>query len=216
MDERGFEILEGVLPGAACDLAVAPAARSRAGVRHLMSHPAVSSLARRPELLSIARRWVGPGAVPYRATLFEKSGLRNWLVVWHQDTALPLASLFDSGEWGPWSTKAGVLYAHAPAWVLEKIVALRVHLDASTLENGPLRVLPGSHVGGVFPDEEVFRRAKETVPVDCVVGRGGVLVMRPLLIHASSKARGAGPRRVLHLEYAAALELRPGLRLAVT
>lgn len=180
-----------------------------------MSHPAVSALAWRAELLGIARRWVGRGAVPYRATLFDKSSGRNWLVVWHQDTALPLASKVESEEWGPWSIKEGILYAHAPAWALEGIIALRLHLDPSTAANGPLRVIPGSHAAGVLSDEEVFRRGREGLPLDCLVGRGGVAAMRPLLIHSSSKAAVPEPRRVLHLEYAATLDLAPGIRLAV-
>jgi hypothetical protein len=220
MEDPGFEILEGVLRPAECDellaeLSCSQAQRTRAGARHLMGHPAVGSIANRYDLLAIARRCVGAGALPYRATLFEKSGYRNWLVVWHQDTTLPLASRTDSPEWGPWSVKEGVHYAHAPAWALANIVALRVHLDASTFRNGPLRVLPGSQAAGVLSDEEVFRRARELEPVDCIVGRGGVLRMRPLLIHASSKAASPEPRRVLHLEYAGSLELRAGLRLVV-
>jgi hypothetical protein len=220
MEDPGFEITEGVLKPAECDellaeLSSGPALRTRAGARHLMSHPAVRSLAGRKDLLEIARRCVGPGAVPYRATLFEKSGFRNWLVVWHQDTTLPLASRNGSAEWGPWSVKEGVLYAHAPTWALVNIVALRIHLDASTSRNGPLRVLPGSHAAGVLSDEEVFRRAREVSPADCIVGRGGVLRMRPLLIHSSSKAATPDPRRVLHLEYAASLELASGIRIVI-
>ena len=172
-------------------------------------------MAHQRKLLELAREWVGPGAVPYRATLFNKSGARNWLVVWHQDTTLPLASRTDSSEWGPWSVKDGVTYAHAPTWALANIVALRVHLDDSTTENGPLRVIPGSHRNGVLTDEEVFRRARERSAVDCVVRRGGVLRMRPLLIHGSSKSARPEPRRVLHLEYAASLEVGNGLRLRV-
>jgi hypothetical protein len=48
-----------------------------------------------------------------------------------------------------------------------------------------------------------------------VVGIGGVLAMHPLLIHASSKARDSRPRRVLHIEYAATLDLAPGIRVAL-
>lgn len=180
-----------------------------------MSHPDVRSIACRPELLDLAREWVGPAAVPYRATLFHKSGARNWLVVWHQDTTLPLASRCDSPEWGPWSVKDGVAYAHAPTWALRNIVALRVHLDDSTDENGPLRVIPGSHREGVLSDDQVFRKAREGSAVDCVVRRGGVLRMRPLLIHASSKSIRPEPRRVLHLEYATSLDVGAGLRLVV-
>lgn len=189
--------------------------RSRAGARHLMSLPAVESLAKDERLLRIARHALGAGAVPFRATLFDKSARANWLVVWHQDTALPLASRNDSTEWGPWSLKAGVLYAHAPAWALSRILALRVHLDASTTENGPLRVIPGSHLAGVLTDDEILDLAGTQEKVECLLPRCGVLAMRPLLIHSSSKARAGEPRRVLHIEYADALDLGPGLRLAI-
>jgi hypothetical protein len=216
MNDPGYEILENVVAPADCDrLAAEIASRSRAGSRHLMSHPAVRELASSRPLLDLARERVGPTAVPYRATLFNKSGVRNWLVVWHQDTTLPLASRTDSTEWGPWSVKDGVTYAHAPTWALANIVALRIHLDESTTENGPLRVIPGSHREGVLTDDAVFRISREREAVDCIVGRGGVLRMRPLLIHASSKAIRPESRRVLHLEFAASLDIGAGLRLVV-
>jgi hypothetical protein len=216
MEDLGFEIREGIVSPAECErLRARIVPTSRAGSRHLMSHPAVRSIARSKPLLDLARECVGPSAVPYRATLFDKSGARNWLVVWHQDTTLPLASRTDSSEWGPWSLKDGVTYAHAPAWALANVVALRIHLDDSTAEKGPLRVIPGSHRDGVLSDDDVFRIARERAAVDCVVRCGGVLRMRPLLIHGSSKSIRPEPRRVLHLEYAASLDVGPDLRLVV-
>ena len=193
---------------------LAIASTSPAGARHLMADSRVAAFARRPDLLAIAREWLGP-AVPFRATLFDKSARRNWLVVWHQDTALPLAARVDSAEWGPWSEKAGVIYAHAPTWALDQVVALRIHLDPSGPENGPLRVIPGSQELGVLDDVDVRRVARETTAVDCLVPRGGILAMRPLLIHSSSKALSDAPRRVLHIEYAASLDLGRGARLAI-
>jgi hypothetical protein len=139
--EDGYFINDGVLSEVECDqlldaLAVSPfIRRGRAGSRHLMSQPEVRRIALDPRMLRIAHRGLGTAAVPYRATLFEKSGLGNWLVVWHQDTALPLRAQFDLPGWGPWSRKAGVIYAHAPSWALSHIVALRIHLDASTPDN---------------------------------------------------------------------------------
>jgi ectoine hydroxylase-related dioxygenase (phytanoyl-CoA dioxygenase family) len=214
----GYSIEPAVLTTSDCDHLIASlwqTKRGRAGVRHLMQNTSVVALASDPRLLSIAQKVLGRHAVPFRATLFEKSGRMNWLIGWHQDTALPLASRFDAPGWGPWSRKAGILCAHAPAWALSRVLALRVHLDASTTENGPLRVIPGSHRHGVLSDIEVSQYVKSHDCIECTVVRGGVLAMRPLLIHASSKARVEDPRRVLHIEYSDSLDHAPGIRLAV-
>jgi hypothetical protein len=79
--------------------------------------------------------------------------LTGWLIPWHQDTALPLATPFTDRDWG---SKEGIRYAHAPARALSRVVALRVHLDASSGENGPLRVVPGSHQVGALTDQGVM------------------------------------------------------------
>jgi ectoine hydroxylase-related dioxygenase (phytanoyl-CoA dioxygenase family) len=97
----------------------------------------------------------------------------------------------------------------------ERIVALRVHLDDSRADNGPLRVLPGSHARGVLSDPEIAELVSRCAPHECLMDAGGVLAMSPLLVHASSKVSGAAPRRVLHVEYAASFELEQGLQLAV-
>src|SRR5262245_59846395 len=118
VDPSGFWIEDNVFSDRECDdlIAAAPLGMqglSRAGARHLMAIPAIAAAAKDERLLRIARRALGPGAVPFRATLFDKSATANWLVVWHQDTALPLESRNDSTERGPWSLKDGGLYAHA-------------------------------------------------------------------------------------------------------
>lgn len=197
-------------------LSTATLERTRAGARHVLTVPVVRRLAGDPRMLAIARQFVGPPAVPFRATLFDKSPIANWLVAWHQDTALPLRERFEDGTWGPWSSKAGVLYAHAPAWALEQVVALRVSLDDSSSTNGPLRVLPGTHLSGVLSDASIEQLARNTTPVDCVARSGGVVAMRPLTVHASSKSFDDQPRRVLHVEYAATVNLGAGIELAVT
>jgi hypothetical protein len=218
--EAGYFIDEEVLSEVECEellnvIAVSSfIRRGRAGSRHLMSLPEVRRVASDPRMLQIAHRALGTEAVPYRATLFEKSGVANWLVVWHQDTALPLEAQFDLPGWGPWSRKSGVLYAHAPSWALSHIVALRIHLDASTLGNGALRILPGTHSLGVMREGELLAMARSRPHSDCIVGRGGVMAMYPLLVHSSSKARSSAPRRVLHIEYADSLAIAPGIRLA--
>jgi ectoine hydroxylase-related dioxygenase (phytanoyl-CoA dioxygenase family) len=162
----------------------------------------VLALATAEKLTSLASRFVGASPFPYKATLFEKSAAAPWLVPWHQDRALPLRSVPTSPDWGASSVKAGVLHVHAPARVLEKVIALRVHLDPSTASNGPLRALPGTHRLGILPEEAIERLAREIPGVECLASTGGVIAMRPLIVHASSKPLGPAPRRVLHIEYA--------------
>lgn len=217
---QGFRIVEGVLSAEECETIISGLSNStvnkrRAGARHLMEVPEVARIASDSRLLEIAGRELGNEPLPFRATLFEKSGKANWLVVWHQDTALPLRERIGASEWGPWSVKAGVLYAHAPAWALSRIVAVRVHLDASMTDNGPLRVVPHSHVRGVLEDTEIGNVIKKHGFVECFVPKGGILTMSPLIIHSSSKARIDAPRRVLHLEYAASLSLGRGIEIAI-
>jgi ectoine hydroxylase-related dioxygenase (phytanoyl-CoA dioxygenase family) len=218
--DNGYSIVERVFDRSEMsdtlrELEQAAIVRSKAGARHVLSVPVVRRLAADSRLVHLASRYVGPHPVPFRATLFEKSVKSNWLVVWHQDTALPMRGPIDSAEWGPWSVKSGVLYAHAPASALAGVIALRVHLDDSTSANGPLRVLPDTHTGGVLSDDDIARLAAKIQGVDCVAPAGGVVAMRPLTVHASSKARADSPRRVLHIEYATAVNLAPGVELAV-
>lgn len=214
----GFEVVPGVLADADLTSLLAAASgfrRSRAGARHLMRDANVNRVARDPRLVDLASAALGSSAEPYRATLFDKSSDANWLVVWHQDTALPLERRQDAQGWGPWSTKEGVVYAHAPASALRHIVALRVHLDDSTSENGPLRVIPGSHELGILSDTAIRELVARELPHECTVARGGVLLMRPLLVHASSKSTATSSRRILHIEYASTMRFEPGLTLQV-
>lgn len=216
--DPGFAIIPGVLDDDDIDnmarvLGEAALIRSRAGARHLLAVPSIAALAADQRLLAIAGRVLGCDPVPFGATLFDKSADANWLVTWHQDRALPLVERRDAAGWGPWSEKAGVTYAHAPATALSKVVALRVHLDDSTLDNGPLRVLPGTHTLGVLSDAQIYDAAGRIAPVTCVVESGGVIVMRPLLLHASSKVTAPASRRVLHFDYAATTAFDHGLQL---
>jgi Phytanoyl-CoA dioxygenase (PhyH) len=220
MNDAGFSIFEGVLSSQECELlanALCGVAlhRGRAGTRNLMSNAAICRFAHDSRLLDLAGRALGADAVPFRATFFNKSARSNWHVLWHQDRALPLAGPVASTDWGPWSMKSGVLNALAPAWALKRIVALRIHIDESTSENGPLRVIPGSHEAGVLSSTDILQATNGNPAKACVVGRGGVVAMRPLLIHSSTRALNSQPRRVLHIEYATNLDLGNDVRLRV-
>jgi len=188
---------------------------SRAGVRHALKYPEINRLAQDPRLVRLASETLGSHAFPYRATIFDKSQNSNWLVVWHQDTALPVRERREVGGWGPRSVKEGVLYAYAPASTLSKIVALRVHFDDSTEHNGPLRVLPRTHELGILTGNQIEQVVRATSPINCVVTTGGIVAMRPLIVHSSSKCMGSAPRRILHIEYATDRMIAEGVELAI-
>jgi ectoine hydroxylase-related dioxygenase (phytanoyl-CoA dioxygenase family) len=218
--EKGFNVMPRVFSSAECDSLLdgiinGSISRGRAGVRNLMRNAVVRTVSEDDRLVSIAKRFLGNNAIPFRATLFAKSGRANWLVIWHQDTVLPIERRIEADHWGPWSTKAGVLFAHAPRWALDKVIALRIHLDDSTVLNGPLRVIPGTHALGVLPESKVIRIAHAQNSIDCICEKGGVIAMRPLLIHASSKVIHDMPRRVLHIEYTDSLDFTDDVRIAI-
>jgi ectoine hydroxylase-related dioxygenase (phytanoyl-CoA dioxygenase family) len=220
IEDRGFAIIPEVLPHDEVlrlldDLAQLKLRRTKAGARHVLGYAPVAKVASDPRLLEIARAVLSSEAFPFRATLFDKSPNANWLVVWHQDTALPLRDRRETPGWGPWSIKEGIVYAHAPASALCRVLALRVHLDESTTQNGPLRVIPGSHRKGLLTDDEVHELAMTAPSVDCPVPLGGVLAMRPMLVHSSSKSKAQNARRVLHIEYATSATVADGLELAI-
>ncbi len=147
-------------------------------------------------LLGLARSTIGEGARPVKATLFDKMPDANWAIRWHQDQVIAVRVRIEVDGFGPWSIKGGVHHVEPPADVLDRVLIVRVHLDGCDGENGALRVLPGSHRGGVAS------RRPAVDPVDCPVGRGGALVMCPLLWHASPKADQPSHRRVLHVGFA--------------
>lgn len=220
VEEDGFAIVRDVLNGPEAvslreELKEANLPRSRAGIRHVLNQPGVSRFANDSRVLRVVRNILSENAIPFRATLFDKSPTSNWLVMWHQDTALPLTTKDEAEGWGPWSVKDGVTYAHAPARALEQVLAVRLHLDDSNLGNGPLRILPGTHKAGVLTDQEIQDFSEKIRSIDCPVSLGGVLLMRPLIVHSSSKSTVSQPRRVLHIEYAAQREVMPGKMLAI-
>jgi ectoine hydroxylase-related dioxygenase (phytanoyl-CoA dioxygenase family) len=218
-ERQGFEILPKLfdrdsMASVSKSLDEMPLRRGRAGARNALRIESVQDLAFDSRLINIASSLLGGNAVPFRATLFDKSFATNWLVVWHQDTALPVRERRDTKGWGPWSVKEGVICAHAPADALEQVLAIRIHLDHSNEKNGSLRVLPQTHTLGVLSDDAIYDLTKKISPVDCHVAAGGVLLMRPLLVHSSSKAKSeTARRRILHIEYASCFFFPDGIEL---
>ncbi|MBI1840438.1 MAG: phytanoyl-CoA dioxygenase family protein [Verrucomicrobia bacterium] len=171
-----------------------------AGLRKALQWPAVSALSLDPTILRLIEDLAGEPLTPVRGLLFNKTPNANWAVGWHQDLALALRERRDVEGFGPWSVKAGVPHAHAPAWLLERMITLRFHLDRCTNQEGPLRVVPRSHRQGRMSSSEAAEWERQP-GVTCLAEPGDALAMPPLLLHASHSAAEPTRRRVLHLEY---------------
>lgn len=178
--------------------------RGRGGVRHLLRDvPAVHELAESETMRGIAERALGRGAHPVRGILFDKNPDANWKVIWHQDLTIALRERRDVPGFGPWSEKNSIPHVQPPLELLRQMVAVRLHLDDCTEENGPVRVIPGSHRAGHLSREQITALRVQTPEVECTVARGGVLAFFSLILHASSPARKPLHRRVVHIEYVA-------------
>jgi ectoine hydroxylase-related dioxygenase (phytanoyl-CoA dioxygenase family) len=171
-------------------------------VRNALELTAIRELSHCQILRDLVVPVLGERCFAVRAILFNKTGTANWKVAWHQDVVIAVRSRATIAGFGPWSVKLGVDHVRPPPSVLENMLAVRVHLDDCGDNNGPLRILPGTHSLGVLSDSEISGVSKDREVV-CSVQRGDLILMRPLILHASSAAREANSRRVVHIEFAA-------------
>ncbi len=169
------------------------------GVRDLLCK---SELIRALTSQAWLRALLPEGYACVRGILFDKNPTANWLVAWHQDLTICVQERRDVEGYGPWSLKHGVPHVQPPVALLEHMVTLRLHLDDADESNGALQVIAGTHRRGkIHADEIEVIRTKEPV-ICCKTNAGDILLMKPLLLHASSKATTPAHRRVVHLEFA--------------
>ncbi len=197
-------LIEGLAALPATGAAVERAGQVYASRNLLRDVPAVRGLADSLALRSVVDKVLGPNAFAVRGLLFDKTPEVNWMVPWHQDLSIAVKGRVDAPGFGPWTVKTGVPHVQPPVEVLENMVTVRVHLDECGPDAGPLRVVPGSHRDGRIGAGSTRDWLERVPAVACPVTRGGGLVMRPLILHASSASDVPGHRRVIHLEYAAA------------
>jgi hypothetical protein len=187
------------------------------GLRNLLTIvPAIRDLAQSPNLRAPVDGILGTQAQLVRGLFFDKTPAANWKVPWHQDVTIALADRVDLDpeaypDYGPWSLKAGVHHIQPPVAILDQLLTVRLHLDRADGSNGALRLLPGSHRSGRLSAEAIRDWRSRVAEVCAVAEVGDLLVMRPLLLHASSAAANPVHRRVIHLDYAIA-ELPAPLR----
>lgn len=149
-----------------------------------------------------ARGLLQADAVAVQCTLFRKDAECNWKVPYHQDLSIPVAARIAHPDLSGWSVKEDGQYVQPPIALLDALLAVRLHLDACGADEGALRVVPGSHRLGRWPAHRIAEIDKRDREVVCAADAGDLLLMRPLLLHASSKAGRPNGRRVLHFLFA--------------
>ncbi len=203
VDELGFEIVASVFDPTALQSLIAELGPvPRAGRRGILTLPCVAQLARDPNLLAHVRPHLTGEPIAVRGIYFDKSADSNWLVAWHQDTSIAVEAKWDVAGFGLWSTKDGITHVRPPAPILEHMLAVRIHLDDVDESNGALRVIRGSHKFGILSNERIQEFSSTKNANYCIANAGDVMLMRPLLLHASSRSTSPRHRRVLHIEYA--------------
>lgn len=184
--------------------------RDRANVRNVLTAaPRIRKLLRQNGVFELAEELLADEPRLTRAILFDKKPGSNWAVGWHQDITVGVLRRLDVPGFAGWSVKEGITHVHPPVDVLQQMVTVRLQIDDCADENGPLHVLPASHLHGRLSDDKVSHWSQRPA-VTCVAVAGSAILMRPLLLHRSSPAKAPSHRRVLHLEFAAA-ELPGGL-----
>lgn len=210
--ETGYVIEEGALSAESVALLreeisrLVPSGHHAGGLRNAARKSAVlRSLANDGPPALLARAFLGSSARPVKVTVFDKTPAANWKVPWHQDLTIAIRERRDAEGFGPWTVKDGVPHVQPPVEILSEMLSIRVHLDDTPESNGALRVIPGSHLLGRLSGSEASSLKDTLGEAVCAVSQGGMMAMRPLLLHASSAAREGRHRRVIHTEYAAVL-----------
>jgi ectoine hydroxylase-related dioxygenase (phytanoyl-CoA dioxygenase family) len=162
--------------------------------------PSVIPIVFNERLKSVIKRLFGTRYFVVKSIYFDKPESSNWFVAYHQDLTISVKERHEIPGFGPWTVKQEQFSVQPPVEILQQNFTLRLHLDETNSSNGALRVIPGSHKKGIYRPENIDW-SKETEQI-CDVPKGGIMIMRPLLLHASSRSTGNRRRRVVHIEFA--------------
>ncbi|MCW4470104.1 phytanoyl-CoA dioxygenase family protein [Flavobacterium sp. MFBS3-15] len=209
--EKGFSIIQGIYTDKEIQkiLSVIESAdsssetfRKSTGLfairRFLEEIPDVLPIVFNANLLGIITDVLGKGYFIVKSIYFDKPGESNWFVAYHQDLTISVREKTNTEGFGPWTVKQRQFAVQPPNNYLEDIFTVRVHLDEANQFNGALKVINGSHTKGIYRPETIDRNIEtETI---CNVPKGGIMLMKPLLLHSSGRTTNNAQRRVIHIE----------------
>ncbi len=139
----------------------------------------------------------GEGYFITKSIYFDKPEKSNWFVAYHQDLTISVDKKVEIENFENWTIKQNQFAVQPPKEILENNFTIRIHLDNTTKDNGALKVINDSHSKGIVRVENL-QTENETI---CEVEKGGIMIMKPLLFHASNKTTNNQRRRVIHIEF---------------
>lgn len=205
LKEKGFEIIENVYSEQEVNCILEQLAAknigNKFGIRAFLSdNPEIAEKVFTPQLMEIIST-IAPGCdKSIKSIYFDKPPNANWVVNWHQDLTINLVDKKEVPNFKNWRVTPERTIVQPDIATLENIFTIRIHLDDCTKENGALRVIESSHKSGVIKINE-WIKGKAGVERVCEVKRGGVLIMKPLILHASRRTENQQNRRVIHIEF---------------
>jgi ectoine hydroxylase-related dioxygenase (phytanoyl-CoA dioxygenase family) len=205
LQTNGFEIIEDVYSeeemNDILDFLVAKGIENKFGVREfLLDNPEIVNKIFTKKFLAIIKT-ISPNCKQFiKSIYFDKPPNANWIVNWHQDLTINLKSKKETPNFKNWRVNRERTIVQPSREMLENIFTIRIHLDDCTKENGALRVIEKSHNRGVIEIVD-WMKEKEGVERICEIKKGGVLIMKPLILHASRRTENQQNRRVIHIEF---------------
>ncbi|WP_116788291.1 phytanoyl-CoA dioxygenase family protein [Flavobacterium psychrotrophum] len=160
--------------------------------------PRAASLIFNKKLNEVIRTIFGADYFVIKSIYFDKPGDSNWFVSYHQDLTISVKDKIETPGYGPWTIKQNQFAVQPPLPVLENIYTIRIHLDDTNEDNGALKIVPKSHAKGIYRPETIDWNAE--TEVNCSVKAGGIMLMKPLLLHSSTRSVNNNRRRVIHIE----------------
>ena len=161
--------------------------------------PETISLIFNDKLKHIVKEFFGEDYFLVKSIYFDKPETSNWFVSYHQDLTISVNKKVEIAGFGPYTNKHNQFAVQPPLNILENNFTIRIHLDNTNEENGALKVIANSHSKGIYRPETINWNIEKEM--SCNVKRGGVMIMKPLLLHSSSRTTNNQKRRVIHLEF---------------
>eukprot|EP01035_Chromulina_nebulosa_P055571 gene55571-76149_t len=90
-----------------------------------------------------------------KSIYFDKPAESNWFVGYHQDLTISVDKKMETEHFTGWTVKQSQFAVQPPLSVLESNFTVRIHLDDTNENNGALKVIPTSHLKGIYRPETI-------------------------------------------------------------